>query len=78
MEIENWYNDPFNGDKPGDKLKEKKDLRRYRYGKLVCTEAHDGRKQKVCNYYYRNAATKRCLFLEKGFKCGCLTDLLDD
>ena len=68
MEIENWYNDPFNDGK-SKKKSLKKDLRVYRFGKLSCKHAHDGRKQKTCKYYYRNAVTKKCLSLENDFKC---------
>ena len=68
FEFNNWYNDPFNDDKSKKKTV-KKDLRVYHNGKLSCRHAHDGRKQKACEYYYRNAKTRKCLFLKAGYRC---------
>jgi len=64
MEFENWYNDPFNINqiytiKKVDGI----DHRIYKYNKLRCAVAKDGRKQKSCNYYFRNRNTHKCLFL---------------
>jgi len=69
MEYENWYNNPFVHKLLTD-YKKRESLSRFNNkGKLVCTKAKDGRKQKSCRYYYRNGLTKKCLFLEKGLLC---------
>ena len=68
MGIENWYNAPFMI--KNCTQNEDTDFRHYdKQGNLICTQAHDGRKQKKCCYYYRNAKTRKCLFLESGGTC---------
>ena len=73
FEYSNWYNDPFAS--LFEKFEEQESLSKFnRQGKLVCTVAHDGRKQKKCKYYFRNNTTKKCLFIDKGYICGARED----
>ena len=69
---ENWYNDPFCIDNLCQKRRETgTDYSKYKYNKLRCTVAGDGRKQKTCEYYYRNSKTRKCLFLMGKNQCIC-------
>jgi len=69
MEYENWYNDPFVGGMLKD-FEKQEDYGKYNArGEHICTLVRDGRKQKICRYYYRNGLTKKCLFLGNGLLC---------
>ncbi len=63
--------DPFDIDSSWHQREDGKEVdhRKYKYNKLRCMIAEDGRKQRSCTYYVRNCATKKCLFLMKKNEC---------